>query len=206
MSDPETIKTYDRIARSYSDAHYTRTFWEPQYECFEKTLKGPKILDVGCGGGRDSLHFMEKGYDVTGVDLSSGMLEEAKRRVPNVKFMKMNMLNLEFPAASFDGIWCCASLLHIKKADAPEVLRGFSRVLKDDGVLFISVKEGEGETVKKYDEGNNLFFAYYSQKELLELVTGSGFAATVSLYTGMDKTKWLCAFCKKEDLPSRKRE
>ncbi|MGA3020509.1 MAG: class I SAM-dependent methyltransferase [Candidatus Micrarchaeales archaeon] len=206
LSYSETIKTYDKIARSYAEKYNTRNYWGPQYDSFESLLKGPKILDVGCGGGRDSLHFMEKNYEVTGIDFSSGMLKEAKRRVPNVRFIKMNMLNLEFPDASFDGIWCCASLLHIKKADVPEVLYGFSRVLKDDGVLFISVKEGEGEIIKKRDDGNTLFFANYSQKEFLELIKGSGFEASITPYTGMDGTRWLYAICKKDDLPSRKRE
>jgi ubiquinone/menaquinone biosynthesis C-methylase UbiE len=206
VSSPETIKTYDETAKSYTDAHYTRTYWEPQYERFEKQLNaGDKILDVGCGGGRDSLRFMERGYEVTGVDLSPGMLAEAEKRVSNVGFIKMDMVDLKFPDASFDGIWCCASLLHIKRSSAHDVLRGFRRVLKENGVLFISVKEGEGDSVKECKDGNKLFFTNYSVEELAALMRGVGFSSSVLPYVGMDGSKWLCGIGKKLDVTSEKR-
>jgi ubiquinone/menaquinone biosynthesis C-methylase UbiE len=207
LSSIETIKTYDETAKSYTDSHYTATYWGPQYERFEKLLVGRlSILDVGCGGGRDSMHFSKLGFNVTGVDLSSGMLVEARTRVPYVNFAKMDMLDLKFPDESFDGIWCCASLLHIKRENAPDVLKGFNRVLKDGGVLFVSVKEGQGDHVKDCKDGNKLFFADYSTKELSSLLTGAGFTASICPYTGIDGTTWLCAIGRKQSMASEKRQ
>ncbi len=121
-----TIETYNKTAPRYAKRHWRISFWSRQYKDFIKLCKGRKILDAGSGPGRDTRYFLRKGYDVVSIDKSQGMLDEAKLRVPNGNFIKMDMSNLKFAPKSFDGIWCCASLLHIKKSKAPKVIGSFN--------------------------------------------------------------------------------
>ena len=198
LSEPQqqTIATYDRTSKKYAEINSTIRFWEVQQEEFTSFLSGTKILDAGCGHGRDTKDFIAENYDVTSIDLSEGLLEEAKRRVPNGNFIKMNFSDLIFPDKSFDGLWCAAAFLHIPKSDAENVLANFKRVLNKNGVLFMSVKSGEGEVIKKDSDGNVRFFANYTKSELEELV-GKTFDI-LKIYERADHygQGWICVFAK----------
>ena len=77
--------------------------------------KGGKVLDLGCGSGRDSLFFKELGYDVTAIDGSAEMCIQAEKNIGQpVINMTFDKLDYE---AEFDGIWACASLLHVPSRD-----------------------------------------------------------------------------------------
>ena len=114
------------------------------------------------------------GYEVKGIDLSEKLLEIARKNAPKAEFYLMDMRNLAFPSDYFDGIWACASFLHIPKKDSRKTLDEFYRVLKPNGLLYLSVKEGYGEGfVKSAQYGNEeRYFAFYNSKELRELVEG----------------------------------
>jgi len=104
---------------------------------FIENLKGKKILDVGCGHGRDARYLSERGFEVVGIDLSRNLLKIARRMAPKAKFLLMDMRDLKFGDEEFDGIWSCASFLHIPKREALETLREFRRVLKPGGLLYL---------------------------------------------------------------------
>jgi ubiquinone/menaquinone biosynthesis C-methylase UbiE len=137
--------------------------------------KGKLILDVGCGPGRDVEHLMMNGYQVIGIDYSVGMLKEAKRRVPKGDFRKMDMRNLKFEKNTFDGIWACGSVIHIPKSEVKKVLRGFNRILKTNGILYIAVKKGTGEKLEDRKNGNKKFFAYYNEGKIKRILKENGF-------------------------------
>ena len=99
------------------------------------------------------------------------LLKEAKSRVPEGTFILGDLRNLRLKR-KFDGIWCCASLLHLRKADVGEVINSFKKMLNADGILFIALKLGEGESIKTYNYGNKRFFAYYKKAEAEKLVSG----------------------------------
>ena len=87
-------------------------------EEFAGTLPGRRVIDVGCGPGQDSWHFAKLGFDVTGFDFSSKMIEAAKKlgkteKPPKFIIGDMRELDKLFPKDSFDGAWVCASLIHI---------------------------------------------------------------------------------------------
>jgi 8-oxo-dGTP diphosphatase len=104
------------------------------------------------------------------------MLAEARKRVPAVEFRQADLRSLDFPNGYFDGIWCCAALLHLPRADVPAVLASFNRLL-GHGYLRLSVKSGQGEEVVDgaYGPDTPRAFTYFSRHELELLLERSGF-------------------------------
>lgn len=105
------------------------------------------ILDLGCGSGRDTLCFLKQGYHVEAVDGSEEMCRLARKRTGiNVKHMLFEDLK---EVNKYDGIWACASLLHMPKDKLPAVIRKMNSALKKTGVLYISFKYGHFEGERK---------------------------------------------------------
>ena len=104
---------------------------------------GGHILDAGCGSGRDALAFRRLGYSVTAFEASPALAQLASSHcgLP-VEVRRFQEIDWE---DRFDGIWACASLLHVPMAELPDVLRCLGRALKPDGVLYASFKYGAGE-------------------------------------------------------------
>ncbi|HUX87832.1 MAG TPA: bifunctional class I SAM-dependent methyltransferase/NUDIX hydrolase [Chloroflexota bacterium] len=181
MTDDPTIATYDRIAPAFADCTYGISL-DPAREMFGQRIRLNaraerfRILDAGCGPGRDCKWFFERGFQVCGIDLSAGMLAEARRRVPNVEFHIADLRQLDFPDGHFDGIWCCASLLHLPLDDWPGVLASFNQLL-GHGYLYLAVKQGEGEEVveSSYGAGTPRHFTYVQRPELELLLERAGF-------------------------------
>jgi len=101
------------------------------------------VLDAGCGSGRDAKAFAEQGFQVEAFDASPELAELASQHsgLP-VKVMRFQELDV---SARYDGIWCCASLLHVSRAELPGVFRRLAQALKAGGVLYASFKYGQGE-------------------------------------------------------------
>ena len=117
------------------------------YEIFNSYLKkGATILDLGCGSGRDSRYFSNYGYEVISVDYSDEMVKMAGEFL-NKEVIKIDMRQMDFKD-KFDGIWACASVLHIKKNEMAKVLKNSYCALKDSGIMYMSFKYGEGEVQK----------------------------------------------------------
>ncbi|KKR38060.1 MAG: Methyltransferase type 11 [Candidatus Woesebacteria bacterium GW2011_GWB1_40_101] len=189
----KTIKTYDEIAKHFSDTHFDSIFWQKEFKIFQKLIKGNKVIDIGCGAGRDAVLFEKAGFDYTGIDASSGMLKEAKKRVKKGKLILMDFYNLKFPPETFDGFWAAASILHIPKHRAAKVLRNIIKIIKPNGVGFISVKEkqsiNEGIIKENKYGGIQRYFAFYTQKEFEKKLK----EATLK----ESNTNWLCYFVRK---------
>ncbi|NNS06922.1 class I SAM-dependent methyltransferase [Erwinia sp. JH02] len=117
------------------------------YQPFVAHLKpGAPILDAGCGSGRDAKAFHEMGYDVEAFDASAELVELARQHsgLPVEQKRFEDVTDVE----RYDGIWCCASLLHVPLAELPEVMSRLARALKPDGVWYVSFKYGCGERAK----------------------------------------------------------
>ena len=195
-----TIQTYNEYAKKYFHINYSIDVIKELLNIFIENLKGNKILDIGCGPGRDAKFFSDLGYDVTGIDLSEKLLEIAKKNAPKARFYLMDMRNLDFPENTFDGIWACASFLHIPRKDAQKTLNEFYRVLRPSGVMYLSVKEGVGEGfVKSSQYGNKeRYFVYYSSSELRKLVENSRFKIFKEIIEEeKSKDNWINIFAKK---------
>ncbi len=172
----DTIGTYNHFAELYSEKRKALLLLD-EINKFRGLLRGKKILDIGCGPGRDAELFIKRGLDVTGIDLSESFISIASKNVPGARFIAMDVLELDFPDSSFDGVWSCASLIHLKKDDLPVALRKIHSVLKDEGILFVSLKEGEGEKRVLEPEfgGRPRFFSYYSKEDVKKLFESCDF-------------------------------
>lgn len=139
--------------------------------------KNGMILDIGCAFGRDVKILDKKGFNTVGIDLSTKMIEKAHSFYPEGKFRVMDMMNLDLDDSTFDGIWCSATLLHLKKKDAMKAIREMSRVLKPTGYLYLNLKEGRGEKIINDDRYKNAkkFYSYYSKEEIRKVLNGNKF-------------------------------
>lgn len=112
---------------------------------------GGRILDAGCGSGRDAAAFLHQGYAVDAFDASARMVAHARERT-GLEVSKLRFEDLEYDR-EFDGIWACASLLHLSEAAMDETLARLVRALRPGGVLYLSFKLGDGEAIR----GGRLF-------------------------------------------------
>ena len=138
-----TLRFYNNNAEKY--AEQTRNMDVSElYTDFEECLcPGDRILDLGCGSGRDSKYFLERGYEVVPVDGSAAMCIAASEYL-HIPVRQMLFSELKFKN-EFDGIWACASLLHVPKTEIRDIMAKVERALKPDGVLYASFKYGEEE-------------------------------------------------------------
>jgi len=104
---------------------------------------GGRILDAGCGSGRDSREMLRQGFDVTPMDASIEMVRQASAALRR-PVLHLRHEDVIFDAA-FEGIWSNASLLHVAQADLPGVLARYRDALVPGGVMFASFKHGSGE-------------------------------------------------------------
>lgn len=169
-----TILAYDQRAPEYANKWFDDEVMEPTIRQFAKVLgSGARVLDVGCGPGRDVKFMTGLGLEAVGADLSEGMLEQARLRVPTGVFRWMDMRNLRFPPRTFSGVWSCASLHHLRKDQATAALAEFARVLVEDGLLAVSILVGDHER-ERYDRIGR-FERRYSADEFRSLLVRSGF-------------------------------
>lgn len=175
-----TISTYNKTAPEYV-AKVQKYAPVPEREKFIASVKpGGTVLDAGCGSGRDTNYFASLGFIVTGIDLSTGLLSYAREHAdPNATFIEMDLRDITLPG-TFDGIWACASLLHLTREEIVPVLHKFHSLLTTNGTLFLLMKEGMGEKLVTSGTiaGDTRFFTYYSAEELKKLLTDEGFTVT----------------------------
>lgn len=194
-----TIETYDDNLDAYiqSTGHITM---EPVIDRLISYLSGDDVLSIGCGFGKDEKMFVEKGIAISGIDLSSTMIKEADRRVPSGSFYMMDMRKLSFPDESFDGVYCCASIHHLAREDAPGALSEMCRVLRDDGAMFIMVKEGTGEECRMLGSGE-VWETFYVEDEFEDMLDTAGFDIIKKQFalspTDNNQKRWLKYFCRK---------
>jgi len=139
------------------------------------------ILDLGCGAGRYMAWLESRGRNVVGVDLSPGMLTRARPHVRGA-LVAMDMRHLGFKDQQFAGIFCASSLHHLPKSVVSPAPREVSRVLVRGGVLFVNVREGQGEG---YEHGHEFgaverCFSRYQPREIGGMSTEAGFTVVLS--------------------------
>ena len=162
-----TINFYEKNAEAYAALTVTADM-SRAYEKFLAYLPhGAKVLDAGCGSGRDSLFFMRQGYRVTMLDASAAMCRCAEK-LTGQKALHKTFAEINFDK-QFDGIWANASLLHVPEQELEKVLKILYRALKDDGVLYASWKYGEAER-----RDGERFYCDMTEEKLKKLLQRTG--------------------------------
>ncbi|MDO7213230.1 class I SAM-dependent DNA methyltransferase [Acinetobacter nosocomialis] len=142
----ETIDYYNNFADDFIDATLNLDM-ESLYQPFLAELpESARILDVGCGSGRDTLAFKNKGYQIDAIDYS----EELVKRATSLTGAQIKLQSFyevcEYGV--YDGVWACASLLHCERSGLAEVVGNLINALKPNGVLYMSFKYGDSDREK----------------------------------------------------------
>lgn len=138
-----TLKYYQDNAQIFFDGT-VNVDMSSLYEAFTRHLApGARVLDAGCGSGRDAKAFQEMGYQVEAFDASPAMVDLAREHT-GLPVKVMTFAEVDWKE-KFDGIWCCASLLHVPAVELPGVMRRVADALKPGGVWYVSFKYGNGE-------------------------------------------------------------
>lgn len=183
-----SMKYYSEHSKEYikntKDANMTDL-----YAFFENHLsnESKKIMDLGFGSGRDSLYFSSKGFDVLSIDPTPEFCDYGKSIGLNVECNKAEKIDY---FNEFDGIWACASLLHVDSNNLNDVFKRCYKALTKTGVMYCSFKYGSFEGIR-----NDRHFVDVNEGKIKELINGTGFIISDTMITfdvrpGIDD-KWL---------------
>jgi SAM-dependent methyltransferase len=169
----DLIAATDQFYQVNASEYFQRTVSADMTHLYDRFLPhvppGARILDAGCGSGRDLRVFRDRGYRAIGVDAAPALVEIA-RSYSGVPCFVGRLEDLVYNQ-SFDAIWACASLLHIPKMMLARVLDRFWQALVPDGLLYASVQDGSGEHIAP----DGRFYAYYQCAEFLESLASADF-------------------------------
>lgn len=205
----DTIDWYNKNAGKYAES--IAEYSSPELlDKFKQLVGEGKVLDAGCGAGRDTKLLNIAGLEAIGLDISEGLISEARRRFPKLTFIQDSFLEIPQENESFSGVWAHASLLHLETPDdVSRALSEFSRVLKSDGILHVMVKAqtGEDKTAVVSDalSEHDRFFQYFTQEEISGLIEKAGFEIISSEQfkesdrnpKGRPEVEWVVVFARK---------
>lgn len=189
----ETMREYNSVALQYAkmNRRASAEHIELLLAAMPHTAARRRIVDLGCGAGRDVAAFLEHGrVDCVGVDGSEKMLAVARERCPGGIFEEQDLCALDLPERSFDGAYANASLQHVPTQSLPNALDGVFKCLKPGGVLLISTplgKDAEGWSQARSRE-MRAWVAWRSRETLERFCGAAGFESvavpTARVYEG----------------------
>ena len=158
-----TLDYYEKNGDLFAQDVDNVNFSQMQIRFISKLPKQAKILDLGCSSGRDSLAFLNAGFDVDAIDGSKKMCAIAQSKtglsIRNIRFEQLDDQN------KYDGVWACASLLHLPKNELPKVLSKIIEALKEEGIFYSSFKYGSFEGYR-----NGRYFSDFTESSMNELL------------------------------------
>jgi len=163
-----SIGWYDANAEAFVARSFDSAMQGHRERFLAHVPAGGAVLDAGCGSGRDALAFHRAGYAVSAFD-GSARLAALAARATGLPVAHMTFAEMDWDAA-FDGVWACATLLHLPPADLPGALASIRRALKPGGAFFCSFKEGESRRF-----ANGRFFTDMTPPGLRSVLAEAGF-------------------------------
>ena len=194
----ETIRSYDESAQDYADRFAGADLRALHQRFLNLVSPGDKpVLDAGCGSGRDCELFHLSGLRTVGADISVGLLRLAAERT-RAKLVRCDLRSLPFGDECFQGVWSCASLVHLELQDAQKAVREFCRILIPGSPLFVAVRHGTGQEWRSDNKGGRRWFQLYERTTLEEVLRSSGFSIIESeVAAGSVVGRWVNIFARK---------
>lgn len=150
--DDKTLKAYSDKANEYSDDWSSQPEPSDMYELLTKYfVKNGNTADIGCGNGRDAKWLADQGFTVKGYDFSSELLEIAKKANPQIEFHKAILPALAEIKEKFDNILCETVLMHLPQTEIPQAIENLLRILKPQGILYLSWRVTDGQDIRHTD-------------------------------------------------------
>ena len=199
MQHNTTLGYYDIHADEFYKSTVNAEFATTQERFLAKLQKASHILDFGCGSGRDTKYFLDKGYQ---VDATDGSAELCKLASEYTGICVKQMLFEELDECEkYDGIWACSSILHLDKRALKNVMKKMAAALKANGVVYTSFKYGdfEGERNGRYfvDFTPETFVEYMQEVPELQM---EEYWITGDVRPGRGEEKWLNLILRKSDI------
>lgn len=192
----QTIDYYNKNAADFIETTRHANMHEAQDRFLALLPAGASVLDFGCGSGRDTKYFLDKGCAVTATDGSEELCRAASIFTGiEVKCMLFQDLD---ESNGYDGIWACSSILHLKKTELLPVIRKMNTALKENGVIYTSFKYGEFE-----GERGGRYFTDFTETAFRKFLAGiPGLVIekcwiTGDVRPGRDTEKWLNVLIRK---------
>ncbi|MGI2169914.1 class I SAM-dependent methyltransferase [Shewanella sp. MF05960] len=162
-----TIEFYNQHSQDFFASTVNADVSELYHAFLSQLPVNARILDAGCGSGRDSKAFIQLGFEVTAIDASVELAKAASDYIGQ----KVTVCTFEQidPTLIFDGIWACASLLHVEASALPNTFSTLASTLVSNGVFYCSFKYGVQERTH-----NGRFFADADESLLEQWIQGSG--------------------------------
>lgn len=172
-----TLETYEANAERYAATNADRSAVDALVDRFLDALDGDRVLDVGCGPGWETARMAEAGVDVVGLDISPSLLAEASDRAAGADLALADARSIPIRTDTVDGVWACASLVHLPRDQLPGALAELSRILRPDGLFAATVKsETYDDRTDDYDGERH--FEYYAAATFEASVERAGFEVT----------------------------
>lgn len=167
-----SVAAYSAAADSYETIHGPKM--ADQVGRFAGSLIAPAtVLDAGCGPGRDLARFVTLGHHPQGIDLNPTFVAKAGLIAPTIE-ADLRSVGKHFASESFDGIWACASLVHLAQHEVVDVLGQFARLLRPQGHLYVATKASG--TTGWFDElDGRRWYTVWDGNDLTDRITAAGF-------------------------------
>ncbi len=175
-------ESYDRVAEPYAERLFEELSGKPlDCQLLDRLAEsaggiGP-ICDLGCGPGQVARYLHGRGAEVCGVDLSAGMVEQARRLNPGIPFVQGDMLALDIADETWGGIAAFYSLIHVPRPELGQAVGEMYRVLRPGGLALVAFHVGE-ETKHLEDwfgEPVSVDFFFFRPQEIKERLLAAGF-------------------------------
>jgi ubiquinone/menaquinone biosynthesis C-methylase UbiE len=171
-------KAFDQIGARYDEAFPHKDGQVEATESLAARLEsGARVLDVGCGTGLPTARILcDAGLEVTGIDISAGMLDLARRNVPEASLHQVDLLDLDSTFGSFDGAVAFFSLLMLPRAQLPQALHQLGQLLRPGAPLVLGMVEADVDDVPIPFLGATVRVTGYPRTALEPLLAAGGFA------------------------------
>lgn len=188
----DTRRSYDATADDYATwlagELAAKPFDRGVLAVFAELVRGP-VTDVGCGPGRITAHLHELGVEVSGVDLSPGMLAVARRAYPHLRFAEATMTALPIEDGTLGGVVAWYSTIHVPDSHLPVALAEFRRVLHDGGLLQLAFHVGTTPVHLATSRGHDVALTFHRRRPeaVAELLRDNGFTIQAQLVRAPDR-------------------